>query len=161
MPELILVEELRAYLITEGLVQAPDMTPSLVVPSVWLDPREGAPEPRQGENIAVTLVDTMLSGPPFLEAWLEESFIDVIVRSRQKPAAVLFHRSIRNLLAPISALAGRKHWQMNDLLVERTTIWRPEQPVDVPGDDVRTYTRTAAFRFQVRRKALAGTPLLP
>lgn len=161
MPELILIEELRAYLITQGAVQAQNATPSTALPSIWLDPREGAPEPRQGENVTVTLVDMMLAGPSGLDGWMEDTFVDVIVRSRTKSPGVLAHRVIRNLLAPINDHAGRKLWTMNDLLVERSTMWRPEQPVVFNDPQLRTYTRTAAYRFEVRRKALAGLPYAP
>lgn len=158
MPELILIEELRAYLLAQGVVQAQNTAPSTSVPSIWLDPREGAPEPRQGENVTVTLVDMMLAGPNGLDAWMEDTFVDVIVRSRTKSPGVLTHRVIRNLLAPIADHAGRKHWTMGSLLVERSTMWRPEQPVVFQDQQLRTYTRTAAYRFECRRQALAGTP---
>lgn len=161
MPELILIEQLRAYLIAQGAVQAQSASPSTSVPSIWLDPREGAPEPRDGENVTVTLVDMMLAGPQGLDAWMEDTFVDVIIRARTKSPAVLAHRVIRNLICPINDHAGRKLWLMGDLLVERSTMWRPEQPVTFQQPELRTYTRTAGYRFECRRKALAGLPYAP
>ena len=88
MAELIVIEELQAYLVTQGVGQLPGTTPSLTVPSVWTMPRDGAALPRSAngafvENATITLRDTNLRGPSDLEAWIEEAFIDIIVRARQ------------------------------------------------------------------------------
>lgn len=162
MPELLLTNELQDYLVTQGIGQLPSAAPSGSVPSIWLDPRDGAPEPRDGENVAISIIDTGLAVPGDLDGWMDDSIIDIVVRSRSKPTAVMAHRAIRNLLAPINDYAGRKQWFAGALRVERSTIWRPEQPVRVTEDaDRRCYTRTAAYRFEVRRKSLAGLPYAP
>lgn len=163
MADLHVVDELRDYLIGQNVAQAQDEAPSTGVPSIWVDPRAGAPTPREGEDCTITLRDTMLMGPPTLEAWLEEAFIDVIVRHRNSaPAAKLVHRTIRYLIQPHGQLGGRKHWDMNDLLVEYSTVWRGEQPLPFQQTgDLVTYDRVASYRFGCRRKSLAGLPYVP
>src|SRR4051794_28428379 len=118
MPDLIVVEELQDYLVAQGAGQLPAAAPSLTLPSVWLSPRDGAPEPRDGENATITLIDTNLAAAPDLEAWIEEAYVDVIVVARQNAAAKLIHRGIRDLIHPMSAHGGKKQWTMGVLLVE-------------------------------------------
>lgn len=158
MAELHVIEELQAYLVAQGVAQQPDQTPSLTVPSIWLQPRDGAPAPRRApkggdylEAATITLVDTNTTGPPELEAWLEETFVDITVRSRFAAPGKLIQRQIRGLLTPTGDLFGRKGWQMNNLRVEYSTIWRGDQPVD--ADDV-SYRRVQSIRFGVKRTAL-------
>lgn len=158
MAELILAEELQDYLVTQGVGQLPDAAASATVPSIWLAPRDGAPQPRKNENVTITLVDAQLGASNALEAWLEESYVDVIVVARNSGTAKLVHRVIRNLIHPIEAHGGRKQWLMGQLKVEFSTVWRAEQPL--AQSDV-AYARTASYRFQCRRKALAGTPSTP
>lgn len=150
---LIVVEELHAYLITQGVAQAPDAVPSETVPSVFLQPRQDAPTPREGENQTVTLVDTNLSGPPGVEAWLQDCFIDIIVRSRNDAEGKLLHRAIHGLLAPIGQLGGRKHWRMNELLVQESRMWRQERPMPTVENGL-TYDRAASFQFRCARSDL-------
>lgn len=155
------IEELQTFLVAQGVGQLPSAAPSTAVPSIWLQPRDGAPEPRRNaagqwtEATTITLVDTALAAPHQLEAWLEECFVDVIVRSRQAPAGKLTHRTIRGLLHPIESHGGRKQWAMGALTVEYSTLWTSEQPM---GADEHTYWRKAGYRFGARRKVLAGLP---
>jgi hypothetical protein len=158
MAELLLVEQLRDYLVTQAVATMPaDADPAR--PSIWLQPKDGAPEPRQGKEAAtVTLVDSQLGGHGELEAWLEEAFIDVIIVAPLAATCKLLHRGIRNLIHPIGSHGGRSQWMMGLLLVEYSTVWRAEQPL---GQTDSFYARTASYRFCCRRKALAGTPDLP
>ncbi len=164
MPEMIVIEELQSYLVTQGIGQLPGAAPSTLLPSIWLAPRDGSPLPRIGENITVTIIDTNLASPPGLMAWIDETFVDIIVRSRQASAGKLVQRSIKKLLVPFDAHGGRKQWMMNDLLVEASIEWRGDQPLpprqNVGETDARvTYDRVASFRFACRRKILAGLTL--
>lgn len=157
MAELYVLEELRDYLIAQGIAQSQAEDASLTIPSVWLNPKDGAPAPRgpkgdQVENATITLIDTNTTGPPELEAWIEETFVDVIVRSRTAAPGKLLQRQIRGLLSPIGDLYGRKHWTMSDLLVEYSTLWRGDQPV---AADETGWTRVQSFRFGVRRSVLS------
>src|SRR5262249_52994095 len=151
-------EELQDYLVTEGVGRLPSAPPSMTLPSIWLSPRDGAPQPRVGEGATVTLVDTLQAPAATLEAWLEETFVDVIVSARQNAAAKLLHRAIRNLIHPVNAHGGRTQWTMGALKVEYSTIWRGEQTL-AQNDTV--YARVASYRLACRRKALAGTPDAP
>lgn len=164
MADLILIEQFRDYLVTQGVASMPDdVDPS--TPTVWLEPRDGAPQPRRDastdallEAATITLNDTQLGSPNVLEAWLEEAFVDVIVVASHSRVCKLLHRTIRDLIHPIEAHGGRKMWTMGVLQVEQSTIWRPEQSL---YQDAKTYSRVASYRFECRRKALAGTPDLP
>lgn len=168
MPDLHVVEELKAYLLAQGVGVAPTSATAAktVLPTIWLDPRDGAPQPRWSdrledylEDATITLVDQQLSGPNLAEeAYLEEAFIDVIVRSRNAAAGKLIHRQIRGLIHPIGALHGKRLWLMNDLLIQVSTIWRSEQKTGATEVD---YSRTASYRFQTRRKSLAGQNYAP
>ena len=157
MADMHVTEELRSYLLAQGVVQSQAAPASTVLPSVWLDPRDGAPLPRSGEDITVTLRDTMLAAPGQLDAWLEVAFIDVIVRARKEPAGKLLHRSIRNLLHPVGAHGGRYQWTMGGLLVAYSTVWRGEQKLPQVGD-AATFDRVASYQIACRRQSLAGQP---
>ncbi len=161
MPDLIVIEELQDYLIAQGVAQHPSTATSLTIPSVWLMPRDGAPLPRDGENVTITLNDTMLRSPNGLEPWLTETFVDVIVRARNPSPGKLIQRTIEGLIAPFDALGGRKNWMMDGLRVEYSDQWRGDQPLpqrqDVAaGDPHISYDRVASYRFGCRRKILAG-----
>lgn len=152
---LVVVEELQDYLISAGVGNHPSADASSVLPRVYLRGRDGAILPKAPETMTVTLSDTLLQPPASLEAFLEEAFIDVIVRSTSAAAGKFLHRTIRDLLHPIGDHGGKKQWQMGDLTVEYSTIWRGEQELPPAGDaDVRTYDRVASYRFGVRRTLL-------
>jgi hypothetical protein len=158
MTDLLVVNEFRAYLIEQG-VGRDGSDPSPTIPSVWTQPRDGALMPREGEGATVTLVASV--GPPnSLESWMEEAFVDVIVRARAAGEGELIHRSIRALVVPPDDPGGRKMWMMGALLVECSEPWRPEQPLP-PVEGGLTYDRVQSFRFLARVKALRGEPYVP
>ncbi len=167
MPDYVVIEELQDYLVAQGIGQRPSVAPSLTVPSIWLAPRDGAPDLRSvagvlAENVTVTLIDTMFRSPNGLEPWLEESFVDVIVRSRHAGAGKLVQRRIRDLIEPgNTSLGGKKNWMMGDLRVEYSRMWRGDQPLPQrqatsESDPHVTYDRVASYMFGCRRKVLAG-----
>jgi hypothetical protein len=160
VPDMLVIDELRAYLLAQGLCQDQNAAPSAVLPSIHRAPRKGAPEPRvdKGELATITLADTLLTAPSDLAPWMEEAFIEVIVRSKAAAAGELLQRTIRGLLVPDNAIGGRKLWTMNNLLVEYTTLWRGDQSL---GASEVSYARTQSFRFGCRRKSLAGLPYVP
>ena len=173
MADLIVVQELQAYLIAQGVGQHPSAAPSLTVPAIFTQPRDGAPLPRNldrdsngrwvGET-TVTIKDPMLTSPSSLEEWIEEAFIDIIVRAPQSATCQLVHRQIRGLIVPFDASGGRKQWMMNNLLVEYSDQWRLEQELPMlravaQTDAHATYDRVASYRFACRRKVLAGLTL--
>lgn len=160
MGDLIVVDELQQFLVAEGIGQLPAADPSTSLPSIWTQPRQGAAMPRTDngewlENQTVTLNDPHLSGPPGLEAWLEDAFIDITIRSRNAAEGKLLHRTIRALIHPIGELAGKRNWIMNELRVLYSSIWRNEQPLP-PVDGGITYDRVASYRFTCARSDLAA-----
>lgn len=163
---LFVVEELRSHLITAGIVQMPADALSATTPGCWLRPRTGAPEPRSTtgsddriEVATVTLVATGIAAPGRNANVLEETYVDVIVRARTEQPAMLLHRQIRDVIVPVDGSSGDRQqlWMMNDLLVEASALWRPEQPLPMP-EDAETFDRVASYTFECRRKSLRGEP---
>jgi hypothetical protein len=161
MSDLFVNQELQAFLVAQGVGVDPP-TASLALPSVWLLPEDGPPEPRPDdlggfiENATVTLAEQNFP-PPDQGGDLEEAFVDVTVRARNEAMAKLIHRQIRGLLIDQNNVHGTKwHWTMGALLVEYSTTWRTEQTTAfTKGVCV---TRIASYRFGTRRKVLAGLP---
>lgn len=169
MADLFVAKELKTYLVAQGVGIHPPTTGAAVQPqpSIWLPPRDGAPQPRwvgpnpgdYTEPATITLVEQDTAAPMgVLDAYEEETFVDVVVRALSEPAAKLIHRQIRGLLHPIGATHGKQLWSMNDLLVQLSTTWRSERPSGVTPVD---YSRTASYRFRCRRKSLAGMSYVP
>lgn len=151
MADLFLVEQLRAYLVAQGIVRNAETTGPL--PPCWMNPRDGAREPTGSDLAAVTLIQTLaIPQPGEVQRFLEEPIVDVVVRATSDPRAQLLHRQIRGVLA------DRDLFTMGSLLVERCLVWRMDQPT---GQNDKTYSRTGSFRFLVRVKALAGLPYAP
>jgi hypothetical protein len=160
VPGLIVVEQLQAYLVTQGIGQLPSVDPSTTLPSVWLMPRQGAAMPRTNggewlETQTITLHDPNLTGPPGVEAWLEDTFVDIIVRSRNAGEGKLLHRTIAGLLHPVGvAPVGKRNWTMGGLHLLYSSIWRREQALPTVENGL-TYDRVASYRFRCARSDLA------
>lgn len=165
MAELIVIEELMDYLIAQGVAQDKNTAVFTSVPSIWLDPRDGAPLPRDGEGAVITLRETLTIPPSSLEEWMMRTTVDVIVRARTARPGRLIQRQIHNLLVPYAdSSGGRKQFTIGALLVERCWEWRGDQPLPQrqsigETDPHRTYDRVASYMFDVRRKILAGLTL--
>jgi hypothetical protein len=166
-----IVEELQTYLVAQGVGQLPNAAPSATVPSIWIQPRDGARLPGKPrgsysataakvETTTITLTDTQTGSPMNggLEAYLDEAFIDVIVRSKTAAPGKLVHRTIRGLLHPTGDLFGKKGWTMNSVFVEYSNIWRAEQALPTLSTDgeVQTYDRVASYRIGARRANLTA-----
>lgn len=165
-----IVEELQTYLVSQGVGQLPNAAPSATVPSIWIQPRDGArlpgkPRGQYGadaakvETTTITVVDTQTGSPMNggLEAYIDEAFIDIIVRSKTAAPGKLVHRTIRGLLHPAGDLYGKQGWQMNSIFVEYSNIWRAEQVLPQPTDaEVQTYDRVASYRIGARRANLTA-----
>ncbi len=159
--ELVVPVQLRAYLIATGIVASNEDPPSLARASVWLQPRDGAPLPRRDEAAGdwleeqtVTVKRKLVNGPPGLEAWMEDAFIDITIRSVNEAAGELLHRAIRGLIHPIGETpAGKRNWMMNDLHVLYSAMFRNEQPLPTV-DEGRTYDSVATYRFTCARSDL-------
>jgi hypothetical protein len=161
---LIVSRELQDHLIAQGIGQSWDAAPSLTVPTVFDNPPDGAVEPRRGardgallETSTISLFE-ILDGPALeLGAWLQETFIEVVVRSDDDETSKLIHRRIRDEIEPIAAHGGRAQWLMGALLVERSYQSKPEQ--SLPRQEDRFVDRVCTYAFNCRRKILAGLPI--
>lgn len=157
------LEELRTYLIAQGIAQDWNTSPSATIPGVMLAPRDGAPLPRvaSNETATITLRQSGTAQPSPVDAWLETTAVDVYVRCTSAPAGRLIQRAIRGKLAPIGAYQGRKSWDMGSLHVERSFQWRAESEIPVSATaegqaNLTTYDTVQAFMFEVRRTLLEG-----
>lgn len=171
MADLLVTQELRSYLIANGIGVDPNVTPTTNSVSIWTQPRKGAPLPRNlakdvdnrwaGET-TVTIMDPLNQPPSVMEEWVEDAHVNIIVRSPSSEAAQLTMRAIRTLLIPYSSLGG--HWQftMGALLVERCREGvmadqeLPELRSIAASDKHATYDRICSYVFSARRKLLAG-----
>lgn len=167
MADLIVIEELRSYLVAQGIAvdngSATIASPSTAVPTIWLEPRDGAPEPRneggtQIENVTITLSETISTPARDMAAWITETFVEVIVKARQNRDAILTQRKIADLIQPGQAYGGRFMWTMGSLLVESSRVWLGDQAF---GQNKTCFTRVQSLQIDARRKALAGLPTLP
>ena len=161
MAEYHVIDELLSCLVTAGVVQRWNTTPSSTIPGAVIGPLKGAPLPRTDEPATVTLRQSGVTQANGMDAWLQETAIEVIVRARSAPAGRLLHRSIRGVIHPRGSFPARTNWQMTaSLLVERAYIWRGEQTIppsmSQQGDrDLSTYDTTESYMFAVRRALLS------
>lgn len=157
MPDYDVTEELQTYLIAQGLGVLPS-APSTTLASVWLDPKDGVPAPRTGEPATITLRATHIGRPHDLDYAIEETFVDVTVRTAKAAPGKLLQRQIRGVLIPGTAVGGAKMVTIGALVVEYLMQWRADQALPVQDN---TYVRVQSFRFGARRKALMGLPTVP
>ena len=162
MPDVHVIDELLTRLVDDEIVQRWNTTPSATVPGCVITPIKGAPLPRDGEPATVTLRQSGVSQPNGMDAWLEETAIEVIVRARVAPAGRLIHRMIRGVIHPTGAYPAQTGWQLtSNLFVERSYIWRREQTIppqmnQAEGQrDLVTYDTTESYMFAVRRSLLS------
>lgn len=144
MAALILLEQIRAHLVSQGLVRSTVDTGSGAPPCV-LNPKGGPPQPEGNDTAFVTL---QLSGQvptDHLEGFLEEPVVEVIVRATNHGVGELLQRAIRVLLN------DRHDFMVGSLHVQWCLLWRGIQPVPLPpGAKATTYDSTQSFRFQIR-----------
>jgi hypothetical protein len=141
MADLIPAEEIRSYLVGLGVVQAQDAPPSVLHPSIWLNPRDEAPEPREGEDVAVTVFSEAEIPRDWYEGFLQERIFDFVVRSRKKVEGELVQRAIR------AAFEEKKGVMFGQLRIEWSKLFRGEQPVT---SDETSYTSIQSFRIAYR-----------
>jgi hypothetical protein len=131
VPDLTVVDELRAYLIAQGVGQSndPNVTPiSAVVPSIWKEPSTAPPSraTERRDDHADRHAAATTERP---RAFMEETFVECRrARAGRRFAATLMQRQIRQLIAPLDAPGGRKMWMMGNLLVEYSTCGAATSP---------------------------------
>lgn len=143
--DLIPAEQIKAYLVAQGIGQDNENPTSLNVPGIWLNPRENAPEPRAGENATLTVyVGPEIPGDWYEGFWQERLF-DFVVRARKEPQGELIQRKIR------AAFEEKKAVMFGQLRVEWVKLDRGEQPV---SSDETSYTSIQGFRICYRIASL-------
>jgi hypothetical protein len=165
MADLLVLDELLAYLISEGVAQRPSETPSVDLPSIWKQPatarrsRARARAPAELVELATITLVAAQTGPPLErgDEAIEEALVDVVVRARSNQTAQLIHRQIRGLLHPVDAPYARRQWTMGACSSNR----RGSGGGSSPSTAASSTRRTQSFLIAARRKALAGTPLTP
>ncbi len=158
MPALLVSDELRSYLIAEGVGVAGSSTPG-ALPTVWLQPRDGALTPRRlgttsefVEPATVTINTVGQTVPQTGAEFVEETIVDIRVRALQHSTAQLLQRRIYDLLVD-SCPGGRELWTMGGLLVQYSRRFRGDQFVSADAD---SYERVQSILFGCRRESLAG-----
>jgi hypothetical protein len=148
--ELIAIEELRTYLVAQGVVRNwGDAANGL--PQCILAPRDGAPE-AQGQAYqdgVVTLAKIGQQPPVVQEEFLEAALVECVTRAYRAVDAELIQRRVR------AKLNGLRLFTMGSLIVEHAQVFAGDQPL---GSDETSYTRMQTFLIQTRVKSLAGTP---
>jgi hypothetical protein len=139
--DLIPAEEIKAYLVAQGIVQDNEIAPSTALPGVWLNPRNRAPEPRVGENATVTIYTGPEIPGEWLEGFLQERLFDFVVRARKEPQGEVIQRKIR------AAFEEKKHVLFGQLLIEWSKLANGEQPVT---SDETSYSSIQGFRIAYR-----------
>lgn len=148
MTDFLVVNELREYLVAQGVVRRWGDAPN-GLPQCTRDPRDGLPEPvdHTYQGATVMLVDGGKVPQPALEEFIEEALIDCTTRAYSTIDAQLIQRRIR------AVLDGFYNFMMNGLIVEHVQMFTGDAPL---GSDELGYTRMQTFRVRARVKALAG-----
>lgn len=125
MADLLLVEEVRDYLITQGVVKAPGTSGTL--PVIAIDPVDGVPEPVPPAD-AVVGIRPGLQVPParWYEEFLDERIVEFRVRALTSSRAELIQRQIRQ------QINGKKATSFGRLFVQHTMLHR-SQPMPPSG----------------------------
>lgn len=144
MTDLILEEQLKAFLVTNNVVRAAkDGTGPL--PWCALNLKDGPAQPTGNDTATVMLRRSGGFSTDHLEGFLEQPVVEVIVRATNSVAGVLIQRRIRTLLN------DRSDFDLGQLHVQWCLLWRDAQPVpSLPGAVVSTYDTTASYSFQIR-----------
>lgn len=154
--ELYLPEEVRSHLVTAGLVRNAETPFSEGAPPPCLyAPRDGAPEPPKlaDEDRMIVAIGPGREIPgDWLEGFLIEESIDVVVRSFRAGEGRLLQRQIRGELDEI------ENTLIGDLRCEWSKLWRGYRVV---ASDSTSFTSVQSFRIACRVKSLAGMPYAP
>lgn len=145
--ELILAEEVRAYLIDGGLVSAGEDNVTQP-PPCFTDPRDGAMDVElpPGADAVVTIITGKGITNPFLEArFLQDFPLEFIVRAKRRPQCNLIQRGIAGLMLE------KENILMGRLLIERSSHFREEQTIAQSKD---SWATSQSFRVSYRRASL-------
>lgn len=145
-----MIEELRTYLVAQGVVRNWQDTPN-GLPQCILMPRDGASEPvdKDYQGAMVTLAKVGQVPPIAQQEFLEDALVECVTRAFKAVDAEMIQRRIR------AQLNGLKLFTMGALIVEWARVFSGDQPL---GSDETSYTRVQTFLIQARVKSLAGMP---
>lgn len=141
-----LLGALRDHLISENIVRSPRVAGA--TPPMWLEPRDGAPAPGEGENStevgATATVAAFRNGGiaarPY-ESMLQTLGVDLWLRVKTAPVADTLHGQIR------AALIDKRNWTMGGVTVVESSEWATLQPL---GSDHQGFTYVCKFMFEIR-----------
>lgn len=143
-----LLDNLRQYLINQGVVRAPRVAGPL--PPMWIAPRFGCPAPGQtdglnaptevGNDLVVAIVPTTDIPPARYEGWLRRNHVQFIIRARIAPLALSFENTVR------ANINDRRGWMMASVPIIESLIFRGLQPL---GSDNLGYTFTCEYQFEM------------
>jgi hypothetical protein len=141
-----LITELRAHLVSQGIVRPP--SDSGVLPVAWLAPADGTPAPGEGTPASDVVVGIYPAPGTTLGAleqrWLVREGVDVYIRvpAHSQPQALELARAIRR------ELADRSGFDLGDLRVQQCLERRPVQLV--ASDEGQGATYVVSFEFLIR-----------
>jgi hypothetical protein len=139
-----LLDNLRDYLIAEGLVRAPNAPgpgPRPWLPPVWRHPDNGAvapgdaadqgrPDAARDDGLVVSLMHAPGIPPRAGEEERRIDGVDVVFRGTAVAPIFDLERAIRDRLVGTLDPGGRADWVMAGLYVIQSRQWSPMQPVD-------------------------------
>ena len=137
MADLILAEQMLAYLVAQGIVRAGSTAGTL--PPCWIEPLEGLQQPTDDDPLTAAL----FSGPEIAMPWLEYQMtqrpLKIVTRSRDWPSTEVLHRKVRAALEEKRwFLAGTLRVQMSKMAIGLQRI---------PDNDPTIYQATASYRI--------------
>lgn len=154
-----LLNPLRNYLVTSGIVRKPTVAPPGGDPNrppMWLEPRNGVPAPNEqpgnaavevGPDSVVAAFETTGIAPERHEGFIRWQHVDIRLRTTTAPRAVALKEAIRQYLN------DRRGWMMDSLRVEESLLFRDWQRL---GSDDEGFDYVAEFQF-----TLWGPPAVP
>lgn len=142
-----LIDHFKSHLVTAGLVRDPDTGGAL--PPVWRHPLDGvrAPGEGTGTQVGATSVVGLFHAGGFPAALLESEWrsdvVDVVIRSKSVPAAIVLGKEIRAITL------DRFNWRMGDpggITIMQTQEFRPLQPLS-PQTQYYTFMWGVIFQY--------------
>jgi hypothetical protein len=145
-----LLDNLRAYLISQGLVRDPrDGSQQGVLPPLWIAPRLGVPAPGQTEGINTVESDAKLVvainpatdiPPARYEGWLRYNHVQFVFRGRTPQPVLSLENSIR------AAINDKRGWTMGNVAVIESLLFRGLQPL---GSDPVAFNYECEYSFAI------------
>lgn len=147
----LLLEHFRDHLVSRGLVRKPAVAG--VLPPLWLEPRNGAPAPGEGNNATerhpdVVIAAFMSGGVPAQrhEGFFRYDGIDIQLRARTAPLALTFESNLR------ATINDQRQLDMAGLTVIECLQFRPLQSL---GRDEHSFDYVTEYLLQTWQQPAA------